>query len=49
MILEQVEDNKFRKDLYINRVITPYNEVREEDRIIINRILLKEVARNEVY
>ncbi|MHA1987028.1 MAG: hypothetical protein ACW98D_10350 [Promethearchaeota archaeon] len=37
-----------RPDLYINQIITSHTEVKESDKIIINRILLKEVARESI-
>ncbi|MFX0030262.1 MAG: hypothetical protein ACFE8B_13710 [Candidatus Hermodarchaeota archaeon] len=48
MILEEVLSHPTREDIYINQIITPHTEVRESDKIIINRILLKEVARESI-
>jgi len=48
MILEQVLPHPLRDELYINQIVTPHNEVNESDKIIINRILLKEVARESI-
>ncbi|MFX1326204.1 MAG: hypothetical protein ACFE8N_14735 [Promethearchaeota archaeon] len=48
MTLEQVLSHPTRDDIYINQIITPHNEVKESDKIIINRILLKEVAREGI-
>ncbi|MFX1278050.1 MAG: hypothetical protein ACFFCI_22470 [Promethearchaeota archaeon] len=48
MILEEVLGHPTRDDIYINQIITPHNEVRESDKNIINRILLKEVARESI-
>ena len=45
MILEQVMPHPTRPEIYINEIITPHNEVKETDKIIINRILLIEVAK----
>ena len=48
MILEEVLSHPTRDDIYINQIITPHTEVRESDKTIINRILLKEVARESI-
>ena len=48
MILEEVLPHPSRDELYINQIVTPHNEVKESDKIIINRILLKEVARQSI-
>ena len=48
MILEEVLSHPSRDELYINQIVTPHNEVKESDKIIINRILLKEVARESI-
>jgi hypothetical protein len=48
MILEEVLPHPLRDELYINQIVTPHNEVQESDKIIINRILLKEVARESI-
>jgi len=45
MILEQVLPHPYREDIYINEVITPYNRVTQSDKQMVNRLLLKEVAR----
>ncbi|MFX1554910.1 MAG: hypothetical protein ACFFBV_13355 [Promethearchaeota archaeon] len=37
-----------RDDIYINEIITPHNEITQSDKQMVNRILLKEVARTEV-
>ncbi len=44
MILEEVECHPHREDIYINNVITPHDFIKEQDKKIINRILLKEIA-----
>ena len=44
MILEEVEPHPYRDDLFIDRIITPDFLVREEDKKIINRILIREFA-----
>ncbi|MHA2005867.1 MAG: hypothetical protein ACXABO_00020 [Promethearchaeota archaeon] len=48
MILEEVLSHPFRDDIYINQIVTPYEDVKESDKNIINRILLKEVARERI-
>ena len=48
MILEEVLPHPSRDELYINQIVTPHNEVKESDKIIINRILLMEVARESI-
>ncbi len=45
MYLEQVLPHPHRDDIYINEIITPHNEVKESDKKIVNRILLREVAK----
>lgn len=47
MILEQVMPHPRRDDIYINEIITAHNEVTQNDKQMVNRILLKEVARRE--
>jgi hypothetical protein len=44
-MLEEVLSHPFREDIYINQIVTSYDEVKESEKIIINRILLREVAR----
>ncbi|MFW9999210.1 MAG: hypothetical protein ACFE9Q_05240 [Candidatus Hodarchaeota archaeon] len=48
MHLEQVLPHPQRDDIYINEIITPHNEVTQHDKELVNRILLKEVARRGV-
>jgi len=48
MLLEQVLPHPHRDDIYINEIITPHNEVTRSDKQMINRLLLKEVARRGV-
>ncbi|MFW9819797.1 MAG: hypothetical protein ACFFE5_09325 [Candidatus Thorarchaeota archaeon] len=48
MILEQVLPHPNREDIYINEIITPHNKVSESDKQMVNRLLLKEVARRGV-
>ena len=43
MFLEQVEANQYRDDIYIDRVITPHNQVPFEEKVIINKILIPEL------
>ncbi len=45
MIIEQVLPHPYREDIYINEIITPHNQVSKSDRQMVNRLLLKEVAR----
>ena len=45
MILEEVKPHPYRDDIYINQIVTPYNQIKKSERTLINRILLKEVAR----
>ena len=45
MILEEVRSHPYRDDIYINQIITPYNEIEVDDKNIVNQLLLKEVAR----
>ena len=44
MILEEVECHPYRDDVYLNNIITPHNLIKEKDKKIINRILLREIA-----
>lgn len=48
MILEEVECHPYRDDIYLNNIITPHNLIKEKDKKIINRILLKELALEEL-
>lgn len=48
MILEEVPPHPFRDDIYINSVITPYDEVKNSDKMMVKRILLKEIATKEI-
>ena len=48
MILEEVPPHPFRDDIYINTVITPYDEVKNSDKMMVKRILLKEIAIKEL-
>ncbi|MFX0082109.1 MAG: hypothetical protein ACFE94_10185 [Candidatus Hodarchaeota archaeon] len=48
MILEEVLPHPTRDDIFINQIVTPNTEVKESDKIIINRILLREVARESI-
>jgi hypothetical protein len=45
MILVKVMPHPHRDDIYINEIITPHNEITQSDKQMVNRILLKEVAR----
>lgn len=44
MILEQVLPHQYRDDIFIDKVITPHEKIKEIDKIIINRMLLREIA-----
>lgn len=46
MILEEVRPHPYRDDIYINVVITPYNDITISAKKLVNQILIKEVARN---
>ena len=48
MKLEKVLNHKFREDLYINKIVTSSDEIEQEDRMLINEILLKEVLRRRI-
>ena len=48
MILEEVESHPYRVDLYLERIITPHYLIREEDKKIINHILKREFAFEEL-
>jgi hypothetical protein len=47
-MLEEVLPHHFREDIYINQIVTSHDEVKESDKILINLILLKEVARESI-
>ena len=44
MILEQVLPHQYRDDIYIDHVVISFDKVKEADKIIINRMLLREIA-----
>jgi len=44
MTLEKVKSHSYRDDLYINEIIASQDEIKENDKVMIKRILLKEVA-----
>ena len=48
MILEEVLPHPHREDIYIGHIVTPHNEIKESDKIMINRILLTEVASESI-
>jgi len=48
MLLEKVPPHPNRPDIYINSVITPHDEVKNSDKMMVKRILLKEVAIKEL-
>jgi hypothetical protein len=47
-MLEEVLPHPFKESIYINQIVTPYDEVPESEKIIINRILLREVGRESI-
>jgi hypothetical protein len=48
MLLEQVLPHPHRDDIYVNEIITPHSEVPQSDKQMVNRLLLKEIARREI-
>ncbi len=44
MMLEKVQKHKYREDIYINNIIIPHNEINEQEKLLINKILYKELA-----
>lgn len=48
MILEEVRPHPSRDDIYVNVIVTPFNEITFGDKNFVNLLLLKEVARNEI-
>jgi len=48
MILEEVECHPYRDDIYLNNIITPHDLIKDTDKKIINRILLREVTIEEL-
>ena len=44
MILEQVLPHQYRDDIYIDQVVLTHDKVKEVDKVIINRMLLREIA-----
>ena len=48
MILEEVRPHPNRDDIYINVVITPFNELTINDKVLVNNLLIKEVARKVI-
>ena len=46
MILEEVRPHPYRDDIYINQIITPYNDIPNSAKKLVNQILIKEIARN---
>jgi len=45
MILEEVIPHPNRDDIYINQIVTPHNQIKDSDKTLVKRILLKEIAR----
>ena len=48
MHLEQVLPHPSRDDIYINEIITPHDRITQSDEQLVNRILIKEVAKRTV-
>ena len=48
MILEEVLSHPFREEIYVNQIVTPHNLVKDSDKIIINKMLLREIARESI-
>ncbi len=46
--LEEVMPHPFKEEIYINQIVTHYDEVMKSEKIIINRILLREVGRESI-
>jgi len=38
-MLEEVLNHPYREDIYINQIVTPYEDAKGIEKIIINRIL----------
>jgi hypothetical protein len=47
-MLEEVLPHPLKDDIYINQIVTSQDEVKESEKIIINRILLREVGRESI-
>lgn len=39
-----VQSHQYREDIYINNIVIPHEQITEQERLIIKRILLKELA-----
>ena len=48
MLLEMVQNHYYRDDIYINNVIVPHDKVKEDDKLMIKRVLLKELRFPEI-
>ncbi len=48
MHLEEVKPHPFKDEIYINQIVTTFDKVPESEKIIINQILLREVARESI-
>ena len=44
MTLEKVKSHSYRDDIFINEIIASQDEIKENDKVMVKRILLKEVA-----
>lgn len=49
MILEEVQSHPDRDDMYIDKVITAAEYVKEKDKMIINNILLEEITEHQLH
>ncbi|UCC19022.1 MAG: hypothetical protein JSV62_13080 [Promethearchaeota archaeon] len=48
MLLEKVVPHPHRDEIYINEIIIPHGKITQSDRQMVNRILLKEIARRGI-
>ena len=46
MTLVKVKSHSYRDDLYIDEIIASQDEIKENDKVMVNNILLIEVALN---
>ena len=46
MTLVKVKNHSYRDDLYIDEIISSQDEIKENDKVMVNNILLIEVALN---
>ncbi|KKK43692.1 MAG: hypothetical protein Lokiarch_24790 [Candidatus Lokiarchaeum sp. GC14_75] len=48
MLLEEVLPHPTKQEIYINQIVTPHDLIGENDKKMVNNILLKEVAREGI-